>query len=398
MVVRILVGDNAQTLAGLPDQSVHCCITSPPYFGLRSYLPNDHPLKPLEVGTERTPEKYVDRLVGVFRSVHRVLRDDGSLWLNLGDTYASAGGQSVQGKTSARVGRSNVAAANAVHGFRPGVQAHGIKPKDLIGIPWMVAFALRADGWYLRAENIWAKRNCMPESVVDRPTRAHEQVFLLTKRPSYFYDAHAVEEDGEVPAGTRGAKGSAGRAAAAGVNGRPAKYHEYSGRRNKRSVWWETTFPFADAHFATMTPKVAETCVLAGSSEHGACQGCGAPFVRILGPRVPTGGRGNGNAARIIPAAGERSHTNTSRGIAVPYKPAIRETTGWRATCACGPGGAPAPCTILDPFGGAGTTAMVADRLGRDAIVCEISEHYAEMARARLHSDGGMLTSITVET
>lgn len=396
MTVKILVGDCRHTMASIPDASVHCCVTSPPYFGLRSYLPNDHPDKPLEVGAEDDPYQYVENMVAVFRQVWRCLRDDGTVWLNLGDSYASAGGHSAQGRTSARIGRTNIAQANAVRGFRPGIRVDGIKAKDLIGIPWMVAFALRADGWYLRAENIWAKRNCMPESVQDRPTRAHEQVFLLTKHPTYFFDAHAVEEDGETPAGTRGAKGSAARAAAAGVNGRPPKYHEYSGRRNKRSVWWETTFPFPEAHFATMTPPVAETCILAGSSEHGTCGTCGAPFVRSLGPREPTGGRGSGNVERLIPTYGEQGRTNTTRGIAVPYAPAVRATVGWEPTCACSNRQPTRPALVLDPFGGAGTTALVADRHKRDAILCEISEEFAEMTARRIRKEAGMLTGITV--
>jgi DNA modification methylase len=395
-VIRILQGDCRDILATLPEQSIQCCVTSPPYFGLRSYLPADHPDKAHEIGTEATPAEYVARLVDVFREVRRVLRDDGVLWLNLGDSYASAGGHSVQGKTSARIGRANVDVANAVRGFRPGIQADGVKTKDLIGIPWMVAFALRADGWYLRQENIWAKRNCMPESVTDRTTRAHETVFMLTKRARYFYDAFAVEEDGKIAAGTRAAKGSNVRSDLKDVNGRPPEYWEYNGRRNKRSVWWEVTMPFHDAHFATMTPKVAETCILAGTSEHGACVTCGAPFMRVV-KRHTTMSSGSGKAGN--PPAGK--HVDNEQAHSGSYDVRMGPTVvsrhvGWKRPCDCPDLHPRNPCVVLDPFGGAGTTALVADRLGRDAIICELSTDFSEIARKRLQQDGGMLTRVEV--
>lgn len=259
MSVNLLHGDAAAVLATLPDGAFHTCVTSPPYYGLRSYLPDDHPDKELEIGLEQTPDEYISRLVAVFREVRRVLRDDGTLWVNIGDSYASTPPGNKTVGVSAKSGlngvngesgryRETLAAGHATK--RDTSKLAGIKPKDLIGIPWLLAFALRADGWYLRSEIIWAKRNCMPESVKDRPTRAHETLFLLTKRPTYFYDSVAIEEAGDVPAGTRAAKGSGARGAVKDVNGRPPEYWEYTGRRNKRTVWTMATKPFKEAHFA----------------------------------------------------------------------------------------------------------------------------------------------------
>lgn len=253
-------------LADIESESVQTCITSPPYWGLRDYGTEG------QLGLELTPEEYTQNMVEVFREVRRVLRDDGTLWLNLGDSYAgarAAGGGTMAGFNDRYFGRKTSGdKQREVDGSklaRPKVA--GLKDKDLVGIPWRVAFALQADGWYLRSDIIWHKPNPMPESVTDRPTKAHEYLFLLTKSPRYYYDADAIRETGTVPAGTKGAKGSADRAAQAGVNGRPPEYKVYDGQRNKRTVWTVTTKPFSGAHFAVFPPDLIEPCVLAGSAQ-----------------------------------------------------------------------------------------------------------------------------------
>lgn len=269
MSVRVLQGDCRDVLRTLPNNSVQCCVTSPPYFGLRSYLPSGHPDKLLEIGNEKTPAEFVATMVEVFREVRRVLRGDGTVFLNLGDSYAVQGGKGAQGKTSQRQGQKNAITQTHLKNRTPPL---GLKPKDLIGIPWMVAFALRADGWWLRSDVIWAKPNPMPESVTDRPTSAHEHVFLLTKNARYFYDAEAVREGAESNRPDMATKsirtGSAhlqqGAVASnhekpdkqrghgrrhAGFNDRwdkITKYEQCSMGRNLRSVWTIATQPNAD--------------------------------------------------------------------------------------------------------------------------------------------------------
>lgn len=253
----ILCGDALTTLRFLPDRLAQTCVTSPPYFGLRDYGGGT-----AEVGREKTLEAYVESLVGVFREVRRVLRDDGTLWLNTGDSYASLGGGGAQGATGQRANRRFTATGTSSKGI-----PEGCKPKDLIGVPWEVAFALRSDGWFLRSDIIWHKPNPMPESVTDRPTSAHEHVFLLTKSPSYFYDHEGMKEPGVCPPGTKGAKGSAARFAEPGVNSRPPEYKIYDGMRNRRNVWTIGSRPFRGAHFATMPVELAAICVKGGSRE-----------------------------------------------------------------------------------------------------------------------------------
>lgn len=253
--VNTIIGDSREVLATLPEKSIQCCVTSPPYFGLRDYGHG------AQIGLEKTPEEYVESLVAVFREVRRVLKDDGTLWLNLGDTYArppAKGGSGPGGKNRAWYGDNYGAASGAE------IPA-GLKEKDLIGIPWRVAFALQADGWYLRQDIIWHKPNPMPESVKDRCTKAHEYIFLLSKSPKYFFDSKAMQEPAVTPAGTKGAKGSASRKAEKGVNARPPEYAVYNGTRNRRSVWSVQTRPYKGAHFATFPPDLIRPCIRAGS-------------------------------------------------------------------------------------------------------------------------------------
>lgn len=274
-----LTGDAASL--PIPDRSVHCCVTSPPYFGLRDYGVDG------QIGLEPTPDEYVARIVAVFREVRRVLRDDGTLWVNLGDSYAA--------------NRPYQVTPTKWPGLEQGQSSKvpdGMKPKDLIGIPWMVAFALRADGWYLRSDIVWHKPNPMPESVTDRPTKAHEYLFLLSKSPRYHYDHAAIAEPQTVgnhprtvidngprdtPPGTSAHHGlrtsglvpkqdQAGGRRYEGFNG-GWDASEANGTapqtRNKRDVWTVPSQPFPEAHFATMPPELVRPCILAGCPKDG---------------------------------------------------------------------------------------------------------------------------------
>ena len=313
MSVSILTGDCLETLRTMPTASVQCCVTSPPYYGLRDYKMAG------QIGLEENPDAYIARLVEVFREVRRVLRDDGTLWLNLGDSYHNL-----------RTHMNGGAPTNTVHvgGARDGTECFGranrnrriagVKDKDLLMIPAQVALALRADGWWLRSDIIWHKPNPMPESVTDRPTSAHEHMFLLTKSARYFYNADAVREPTEQPDRQRADR-------VGGTAHAERQQHSEGGlftgaqTRSARNVWTIPSSPFSGAHFATMPPELAERCIKAGTK----------------------------------------------------------------------PGD-----TVLDPFGGAGTTALVADRLWRDAILCELNPEYATLARSRIHGDCPMFSGL----
>lgn len=299
--MTLLVGDCIEQMRALPDASVNCCVTSPPYFGLRDYGVAG------QIGLEDTPDAFVARLVEVFREVRRVLRDDGTLWLNLGDSYSAQGGAQVQGTKQAKGSQVGAWGGESRRGVA------GVKPKDLIGIPWRVAFALQADGWYLRQDIIWHKPNPMPESVRDRCTKAHEYVFLLSKGPRYYFDSEAIKEPAD-PKNHRKSPGIRRTAPGSTSHGGPASGERAYETRNRRSVWTVTTKPFKGAHFATFPPDLIEPCILAG---------------------CPIGG------------------------------------------------------TVLDPFGGSGTTAGVAIKHGRRAILCELNPDYAEMIPARVRDIAG---------
>ena len=253
---EVLVGDCQEMLSMfIEDRYVQTCVTSPPYFGLRDYGHEG------QIGLEETPGEYVRKLVEVFREVKRVLKDDGTLWLNIGDSYAS---------NPASGGAQSSKMTGGEHKRTPSERKYqrpdGLKPKDLIGIPWMLAFALRADGWYLRQDIIWHKPNPMPESVRDRCTKAHEYVFLLSKSERYFFDAEAMKEPSAQPE-------RAGKLERSFSTGKPdAVLRQDVGRavmrtetRNRRSVWTVATRPYKGAHFATFPPALIEPCILAGS-------------------------------------------------------------------------------------------------------------------------------------
>ncbi|MDM3885956.1 site-specific DNA-methyltransferase [Pseudomonas sp. BCRC 81390] len=295
---RILVGDCIEMMRTLPDQSVHTCITSPPYFGLRDYGVDG------QIGLEASPREFIDSLVAVFREVRRVLRNDGTLWVNLGDSYAS-GGRGGGGRYMAERGDGAWQGKGDATGWRSAPA--GWKHKDLLGLPWRLAIALQDEGWYLRQDIIWHKPNPMPESIKDRCTKAHEYLFLLSKSPRYHFDQEAIRE--QATKGFSGSEFNAGKTAEHQLGRSSDRDRVDDGMRNKRSVWTVATASFKGAHFATFPPDLIRPCVLAGS---------------------PRGGM------------------------------------------------------VLDPFGGAGTTALVAMQEGRQSVICELNPEYAAIARQRL--------------
>ena len=272
------IGNVLDVLPTIEADRFQCCVTSPPYWGLRDY---DHPD---QLGLESTPDDYVARMVAVFREVRRVLKPDGTLWLNLGDSYVAAPQRSATTDPK-NPGRDRT-------GSRPNRRAvDGLKPKDLVGIPWRVALALQADGWWLRQDIIWHKPNPMPESVTDRPTKAHEYVFLMSKSATYYYDAEAIAEP--VTRGTAGSTFTGGKTAASGLGRVSDLPRDESDTRNARSVWTIASQPFAGAHFATMPPKLAERCILAGSR---------------IGDEVLDPFLGSGTVGMVAEALGRRWH------------------------------------------------------------------------------------------
>lgn len=387
-------GDALDTLRTLPDGSVHCCMTSPPFYGLRDYGVDG------QIGLEETPDEWVSRLVAVFAEVRRVLRDDGTLWVEIGDSYASGTGAGLQGATGQRASRTFTA-----EGMGRRLPA-GTKPKDLLGQPWMLAFALRANGWYLRSEIIWARPNPMPESVTDRPTKAHSTVFLLSKRPRYYWDADAIREaflgtwdprgdrkvsrhhdatptlGGGLPA--EAPRGPDGRRVTT-VQGKDGSEQHRDGERwpnpagaNARSVWTIPTEPTPFAHFATFPQELARRCILAGTSERGCCLECGAPWWRETSTDYDNPGNRSSNGT------GDRARRDEGvrvMGANVRLEKRV-ETIGWQPSC--DHEAEPIPCVVLDPFMGSGTTALVARKHGRRSIGIELNPDYCKLAAERL--------------
>jgi DNA modification methylase len=485
----ILQGHVIDVLRSLPENSVQCVVTSPPYWSLRAYGTDrqvwggeeghshewspTNPRRPRsaedvknpnslqagsegtlfeaqggescpcgawkgELGSEPTPELFVSHLADVFDDVRRVLREDGTLWLNLGDTYTThpAGLTGIKRwKASGLANRDNTGAEQA-GSFDKRTNGEGALPeKNLVGIPWRVAFELQRRGWYLRSDTIWSKPNPMPESVTDRPTRSHEYIFLLTKSPTYYYDADAVRSQmspesvarydysfggpktGDAlaqglrtrPNGNRVPRGYAPstlKEILEGYDGKATK--EYSGTgaqdpsatkariiegarerlengitgANLKSVWQIATQPYPEAHFATFPEEIPERCIKLGTSERGCCEKCGAPWVRDSESIGPTEARTNWEAEPSEYRGMTRQSGLTSARWSAQWP---RKMNGWLPGCDCQAG--TIPCVSLDPFAGSGTTLAVARRLGRRSIGIELNPKYVELARARCRAD-----------
>jgi DNA modification methylase len=379
---QIIPGDCIEGMRTLPDASVHCCVTSPPYWGLRDYGHDE------QIGLEATPEAYVARMVEVFREVRRVLRDDGTCWVNLGDSYAhNTEKHPPQNGKDPKMATCNRARASESTGIRK-ADATGLPAKNLVGIPWRVAFALQADGWWLRQDIIWHKPNPMPESVTDRCTKAHEYVFLLTKSERYFYDAEALSEAASQSSGwakqrnngvnTWKYNASAERIAATGQRASDTQGFGSEGRRNRRSVWTISTKPYSGAHFAVMPADLVEPCIKAGCPEQ-CCPACGAGYERKrekTGKVLSTGGSENNRRNGHTDFGG--SDMNCGTFVQHEWK-----FLGWRPACDCAATGT-IPGTVLDPFAGSGTTLAVAAEQGRNAIGCELNPEYIELAKKRI--------------
>jgi DNA modification methylase len=446
---KILLGNCCELLRTLPRRSVQCVVTSPPYYGLRDYgtaeqvwggrrrcrhrwrsqgvskqrLRNDaegglhsgrkHG-KPLSggvtttlglgatcrkcgawrghLGLEPTPELYVQHLVAVFRGLRRVLRRDGTVWLNLGDSYWGGKGASNYAfqtrRKSASLHHEQHNIQSELGALRPQDATHPtIKSKDLVGIPWRVAFALQAAGWYLRSDVIWAKPNPMPESTTDRPTRAHEYLFLLSKRAHYFYDAEAIKEpsSGDTRAGTTGAyttgriTGSKREQSANGQTTRGRLNQYCDGQtRNRRSVWTIPTKGYKGAHFAVMPEALVEPCIKASTSERGCCPHCGQPWQRVVKKAGEYQAKwGEGSATMDARIGGGRNRGLRDKVLS------YNATVGWQPTCTCARH-KPVPCRVLDPFNGAGTTGVVAVKLHRHYLGLELNADYIRLAKQRL--------------
>ena len=447
---EIRQGDAIERLREMEPESVHCCVTSPPYWGLRNYGVDG------AYGVEPTLDEYIAQMVEVFREVRRVLRKDGTLWLNLGDAHTASPKGSLNGQDKSGLTSTKTQEHSPVGVHKRG---NGLKPKDLIGLPWRVAFALQADGWWLRSDIVWAKPNPMPESVRDRPTRAHEYVFLLSKSAKYFYDADAVREpmaessiarisqesfwkqtggekdhrNGVNPhRSARGALENLARRTPAGWN----VNHDESGA-NKRTVWSIATQPYKGAHFATFPEKLVEPCILAGTSERGVCAVTGDPWGRVVERRFEP--QDDVSASKGIKGSGSQKPMDASNGWdGFPRGTTKIETSGWQPTCGapwervvertghinkrepahapnncptktdstgwapttratdawqptCGHDAEPVPALVLDPFSGSGTTSVVALRHGRSFIGIELNPEYIELARQRIIGDAPLL-------
>ena len=416
---KIFVSDCIEGMRKLPDECVDMCCTSPPYWGLRDYgntewkggdekcdhINNINPRstrpkgkldggsldkynempfikechkcgairKDNQLGLEETPEEYVENMVKVFREVKRVLKHDGTVWLNLGDSYAGNNSRASNGGR-AGYGSKREGVFNNLSG--------NLKTKDLVGIPWRVAFALQADGWYLRQDIIWHKPNPMPESVTDRCTKSHEYIFLLTKSAKYFYDADAIREKTN-----RDWSSVGGNLKGKGIHKIGNGYKDIGDRtldngqygRNKRSVWKINTKPYKEAHFATFPEELPTLCIKAGSSKVGQCSMCGNPFRRVVERKTIKRNELPKNDPRYRPNQYKGSYENINGKADAGYTKS--KTIGWESDCNCNAD--ITPQIILDPFFGSGTTGWVAQRLGRKWIGIELNEEYIKIAEKR---------------
>jgi DNA modification methylase len=445
------LGDVREVLPTLEPESVDCALTSPPFFGLRDYGTGtweggnpscDHvdtanartqnldiygqkhggggghkassegatvqTFKQMcsrcgarrvdqQIGLEATPEEWCNQLVQVFRQVRRILKPAGTLWVECGDSYGSSGGDTKSGFNDRYFGTDNGPGKQGdTRGLIAAARAHPTKPKDLLGAPWMLAFALRADGWYLRQCIIWQKPNPMPESVRDRCTTAHSYLFLLSKQPRYWFDAEAIAEPAEVFLGFRGSLGPKSGANGDRNDGGRANVDSAFASRNARSVWSIPTQGYSEAHFATW-PEALVARILKASCPEQVCTGCGKARERIEEVGESTyaqmGKRIGKEFGKNDSQPGNSGQTRDENGRVPTYVAAERTLIGW-SDCGCNQPYQPGVC--LDPFMGSGTTALVARRLGRRSIGVELNEDYARMAGYRMAQLSLLATPTTV--
>jgi DNA modification methylase len=359
----IINNDALSALKEIPDNTVHTAITSPPYWQLRDYFAAD------QLGQEATPEEFVKNLVEICEEVRRVLRKDGTFWLNIGDGYNNNSGFCRAKDEWKREGREGGSADKKTFKHK------SIKQKDLVGIPWRLAFALQEAGWYLRCDIVWNKTNPMPDGAKDRPTRGHEYLFLLSKSQKYFYDYYATLEDtDEHPDGEQGF----------GANEQQGTYRmdqdrsfTHYGKRNRRSVWETSVSSFKGKHFATFPSKLIEPCVLGGASEYGCCVECGTPWERQFGKEK-----------EVIEQKKNKSKRETGdfifncMEVGEDYQLKLVEK-GWEKKCDCETDEVK-PCIVLDPFSGMATTGIVAFKYGQNYLGIELNPEYLEMSKKRL--------------
>jgi len=439
-LITLHVGDCLKVLETLPDGCVQTCVTSPPYWNLRDYNVDG------QLGLEGSPEEYVDNLVAVFREVRRILRDDGTCWLVLGDSYVSGKSRySTKEQTISGGGRNDAKFGKLQDGQKADLYYHPyLKDKDLCGIPWHVAFALQSDGWWLRSASPWIKRTAMPESVTDRPSSAIEYIFLLAKNKHYYYDIDAVKKPLAESTPGRMKRGIGDNHK--NVNGAPGqtphtmnqpRQHAIdsgeeldipAGRNRRNSDWWFESVgmlmaeddeilgfdvnpkPYSEAHFATYPPALIEPMILSSTSERGCCPECGSPWERVV-ERSFTPQDDVSHEKGVRGHNGQKPMDASNSWQGTPRGSTSTTTTGWRATCECVHGigdfhdderpttmsyPEPIPCTVLDPFFGVGTTGLVADRLGRDCIGIELNAEYARLAEKRIKDDNPMFVDMEV--
>lgn len=408
--MTLLEGEAIKRLKELPDESVHCVVTSPPYWNLRNY--EGHPE---QLGLEKTPSEYINKLVNILEEVRRVLRKDGVLWLVISDTFISSGRGHHTPKQRSNKGTEGIKDICV----KP---TEDLKPKDMAAVPWKVAIALQEKGWWLRSDVveevelycpcgcghvleeriwrysqdrdlIWRKINPMPSSATDRPTKNHEYIFLLSKSKNYFYDHYAVMEPvsestvGRKPVDFGGEKGRNYTPSKEDPNYRGGK--EQWGRtfdytesckygRNKRSVWTTSLYGYKEAHFATYPPSLITPCVLAGTSARGCCPKCGAPWKRIVKKENPIiCSWAPGSRKRHLESKGRHGATSAFNTDTIFESKAV----GWEPTCGCGED--PIPCTVLDPFSGSGTTGEVALKHNRSYIGIDLVPEYIKLQKKR---------------
>lgn len=372
---KIEFGDCRETMRQWAKDGVkvQMCVTSPPYYGLRDYGHDG------QIGLEQTPKDYIEAMCEVFDCVWDILADDGVIWVNIGDSYYNYRPGKGQFMPKQTVSSTNQDLPSEC--ARRGNKLEGLKQKDLIGIPWMLAFALRERGWYLRQDIIWNKPNPMPESVQDRCTKSHEYIFLLSKSDKYYFDNEAIKEPSTSVDNYQRDRDSTrlnntpGRSKMGGL-----KNNSYP-TKNKRSVWTVTTKPYKGAHFATFPKDLITPCILGATSEAGHCPECGKRWTRVTEraepPKVDGSDLdrfGNGNAG-------------VHRKVGQAYQNWLNEnppkTVGWESSCECGH--EPVPDIVFDPFMGSGTTAQVSLELGREYAGCELNEDYKPLQEQRIN-------------